>query len=483
VTLEALLTFFGILLAAFTIASPIQRHSLRLFVSWWPLSLALLTSLGLIICRDAPLGWPPLFGWPLPGVQFGLTLASFLLPIVAALGSWNVWHKARLTPKKSARVEELFKAALREREFDEVERIVRKNQDRLTNLPPGASSVLFDAAMVHALVDSHSLVHLELLSDIKFLRKLENPHAAVNVVVRELLQSGVSPIRDAVIARYGGLEPFTYSEASRAIVERTFQNSEWYYEASAHYPLTISAWEAIRGGQLDAAYNQIGRDYEADQGVSKRAFCPIYLAAKTEVLAIEAALKHKSDEDFYISDLFDLFHFVQERSRFYDAIWLSDLSNSEFPTPYAYLMYEIVADLEDLSCTAVQEATSDSVPRQVARPGRIAKDLAASWSFCIWSIAKSEGQVGPDFRNRIIGEYLKFILKLGWEPSEVHSGPHGAVEGLDAWRDLFMARLKERFSARDYLRWMPLAESMHSLDQGKGYVSGGYDWLEKELHR
>jgi len=31
----------------------------------------------------------------------------------------------------------------------------------------------------------------------------------VNVVVRELLQSGVSPIRDAVVARYGGLEPFT----------------------------------------------------------------------------------------------------------------------------------------------------------------------------------------------------------------------------------------------------------------------------------
>ncbi|MGA9447466.1 MAG: hypothetical protein WBP65_01820 [Candidatus Sulfotelmatobacter sp.] len=85
-------------------------------------------------------------------------------------------------------------------------------------------------------------------------------HAAVNVVVRELLQSGVSPIRDAVVARYGGLEPFTYSNASRAIFDRTFRNSEWYYEASAHYPLTISAWEAIRGGELDAAYNQIGRD-------------------------------------------------------------------------------------------------------------------------------------------------------------------------------------------------------------------------------
>jgi hypothetical protein len=143
------------------------------------------------------------------------------------------------------------------------------------------------------------------------------------------------------------------------------------------------------------------------------------LAAKTEVLAIEAALKNKSESDFYVSDLFDLFRFVQERSRFYEAIWLSDLCTSEFPKPYAYLMYQIVADLEDLSCTAVQEATSDSVQRQVARPGRIAHDLAANWSFCIWSIAKSEGQVATDFRNRIIGEHLKFILKLGWEPSEI----------------------------------------------------------------
>ena len=426
-TLEALLTFFGILLAALTIASPIQRHSLRLFVSWWPLSLALLVSLGLIVCRDAPLGWPPLFGWSLPTVQFGLTLGSFLLPVAAALGSWYLWHEARLTPRKCARVEGLFKAALREQEFDEVERVVRRNQNQLTTFPPGASSALFDPAMVHALVGSHSLVHLELLSDLQFLKKLENPHAAVNVVVRELLQSGVSPIRDAVIARYGGLEPFTYSDVSRAMIERTFQNAEWYYEASAQYPLTVSAWEAIRGGELDAAYNQIGRDYEASQGVSKRAFCPLYLAAKTQVLAVESALKDKSEKDFYVSNLFDLFRFVQERSSFDEAVWLSHLSNPEFPTPYAYLMHTIVADLEDLSCTAVQEATSDSVPQQIARPGRIAHDLAANWSFCVWSIAKSEGQVAPSFRNHIIKEYLAFILKLGWGPSEIYFGPRACA--------------------------------------------------------
>ena len=44
-----------------------------------------------------------------------------------------------------------------------------------------------------------------------------------------------------------------------------------------------------------------------------------------------------------------------------------------------------------------------------------------------------------------------------------------------------MAELKDRFSGRDFLRWMPLTEARLSLDQGKRYVSEGSDWLEKEL--
>lgn len=220
-TLEALLTFFGILVAVLAIVRPVQRYSLRLFVPARRLGLALLLSLCLIVCRDAPLRVTPPFGWPLPSVLFGLTLGAFLIPVGAALWSWATWHQANLTGKNIGHVEDVFQAALREREFDEVERIVRKNQERLAQLPASAATVLFDPAMVAALVDSHSLVHLELLANMQFLKSLENRHSAVDVVVRELLRSGVSPLRSAVVSRYGGWEHPTYSKSERALVEKT----------------------------------------------------------------------------------------------------------------------------------------------------------------------------------------------------------------------------------------------------------------------
>jgi len=50
---------------------------------------------------------------------------------------------------------------------------------RLTQLPSGAATVLFDPALVAALVDSHSLVHLELLADMEFFNSLEKGDRAV----------------------------------------------------------------------------------------------------------------------------------------------------------------------------------------------------------------------------------------------------------------------------------------------------------------
>jgi hypothetical protein len=210
-----------------------------------------------------------------------------------------------------------------------------------------------------------------------FLKALENRHRAVDVVVRELLRSGVSPLRSAVVSRYGGLEHFIYAESERALIEKTFQSPQWYFESGAHYPLTISSVEALRSGKLDTDYNDVGRDYEVSQGISRRSRCPIYLATKTEVLAIEAALEGHIEKDFYVSDLFDIFRAVKERSKYDEAVWLSPLSNSEFPTPYAYLLYTITSDLEDLSCTAAQAATCSaqqpesegSASQQVGAPG------------------------------------------------------------------------------------------------------------------
>jgi hypothetical protein len=481
VTLEALLTFFGILLAVLAIGRPVQRHSLKLFVPAWRLPAAILLSFALIICRDAPFGVSPPFGWSLSKVLFSLTVAAFAVPVLAAMWCWASWERAKLTARGIKLVENTFTSALREREFDEVERIVRRNQERLDQLPAGAASVLFSPAMVASLVASHSLVHLELLADMRFLKSLENRLGAVEVVVRELLRSDVSPLRSAVVNRFGGLEYLTYSESERALVDKTFQNPEWYSETNAHYPLTMAALEPLRTGELDAVYNDVGRHYEASQGISSRSRCPVYLACKTQVLAIEEALEKRVEKDFYVTDLWDIFRAVLERSKFDSEVWENPRSNHEFPTPYAYLLYQIAEDVCDLSGKALQAATPTDSCR-AEEPGQVARALAVTWSLCVWRIAASQDQVGPQFRSEVIREYMLFVLALGWQPSEIYLGPGAEdVEGLDVWRDLFLSELQARFVVGNSADRAVLRDAFESLDRGKRHVYEGYDWLEEKL--
>lgn len=480
-TLEALLTFVGILVAILTIVRPVQRKSLTLFVSVPWLTFALFVSFALIVCRDAPFGVRPPAGWPLPVVLFGLTIGAFVIPVGAAASGWFSWHRAKLTAKRIEHVEDIFQAALREREFDEVERILRKNSHNLERLPASAASVFFHPDMVAALVGSHSLIHLELLADIRFLKSLDDRFGAVDVVVRELLRSGMSPLRSAVVKRYGGLENLRYSKAEQDLMEKTFENPEWYLQSSAHYPLVISAVETLRSGRLDAVYNNIDEQYDAGQGISTRSHCPIYLAIKTEVIAIKAAVDKGVQDDFYVTDLLDVFCAVQERSTLQGAVWNNPRANREFPTPYAYLLYQISRDLNDLSSEAVGKAVSNTEPPRAEEPGLVARDLARTWSFCIWNMADSDGQVSEEFRSHIIKQYLLFVLALGWQPSEISPRLGGNnVEGLDVWRDMFLDTLKRDFVRSDPRR-IALRRAFDSLDRGKMFVFNNDEWLQKEL--
>ncbi|HEY2234334.1 MAG TPA: hypothetical protein VGK01_12750 [Candidatus Angelobacter sp.] len=480
-TLAALLTVFSITLAIFSIARPVGRRSLALCVPAWRMVAAICLSFICIIVRDAPFGVKPPFHWRLDLVEFGLSLGAFIAPVGIALWCWSTWYQAKLTNKNIDGLEGVIKAALREDEFDEVERIISKNKERLAQLPASGAAVLFNPKLVAALIESNSMVHLELMSNIQFLTSLDNRFGAVDVVVRELLRAA-SPLRSAVVKHYGGLENLEYTDAERELMEKTFLNPKWYLETRADYPLVISAIEELNSSKLDTEYNDVGRAYDTSQGMSRRSQCPVYLAVKTMVLAIETAIKERAEGDFYISDLHDIFHAVQEHSKFNTDIWDSDLANSEFPTPFAYLLYEIAYDFRGLSCAAVKSATSKAAQHQVEPPDRIAGDLARMWSYCVWSIADSEKQVGPNFRDDLIREYLKFILELGWAPSEVYYGLSGnGIKGLEVWRDLFAEELRQRFAGDSGKRLDALKNAMESLDQGKMYVFDGYDWLEQKL--
>jgi hypothetical protein len=352
---EALLTFSGVLLAAYAIARPVQRRSMGLFVPRWLLPGAVLYSVISLIIRDAPLGVRPPFGLPLGTAVFALTLTAFLAPVAAAMWSWAVWYRGKLTPDRMKRVEAVFTAALREREFDEVERIVRLNQSALSALPADAASALFHPKMDAALSSAHSLIHLELLSNMAFLALLEDPYSAVDAVVRDLMQSETSPLRPAVLSRYGGAEHLVYSERDRNLIAKAFLKPSWYMRTRADYPLTIAAIEFLESGRYDAAYNAVDERYHAHQGVSTRSVCPIYIAIKTEVLALEAAIGERTEGDFYITDLSDIFTSILSRSNI-DS-WSHPLACREYPTPYAYLLYQINHDLRELSAQAIRAAT------------------------------------------------------------------------------------------------------------------------------
>ena len=131
---------------------------------------------------------------------------------------------------------------------------------------------------------------------------------------------------------------------------------------------------------------------------------------------------------------------------------------------------------------AVERASRQSGSNHVEAPGLVAHALAQNWSFCVWRITDSWEQVTPQFRSRIIEQYLVFILNLGWEPSEVHLGASRAnSQGLEVWRDLFASELKARFIGSAPLRRAALEEAMKSLDHGKRYVFQGYPSLEEQL--
>lgn len=480
--LESLLTFIGILVAAAAIGRPVQRRSLMLFIPAWYLVTSISLSFIFILWRDAPFGVTPPFGLSLERATFCLTVLAFIVPVGAALCSWSKWWHASLKHVKAEQLRDLFQAALREGEFDEVERILQKNQATITSLPPQISGVLFHPRMVASLVDSYSLIHLELLSKIEFLESLQDRHAAVDAVTRVLLESELSPLRSAVVSRYGGFENLLYPQTEQELMENTFQNPSWYLKTSAHYPLVISAVELLATGKLDITYNGSGRSYETSQGVSARSHCSIYLAVKTETLAIEAALRKHVEGDFYISDLFDIFRAVQERSRFDGNVWQSSMNNWEHPTPFAYLLHTIAWDLRGLVDTAVQGSISQGSPSKIAKPGQIAHALARTWSMCIWNMARSEKQVSPQFRNAVIVQYFVFLLELKYQLSEIFSGPAPKdVEGLDAWIDLFLKELQDRIVWSDTAKKVAFKEAFGSLDKGKNYVFEGSDWLEKEL--
>jgi hypothetical protein len=482
-SLEGLLTYVGLLVAALAIMSPVQRRSLGLFIPKWFLPISIVIALLFLVVRDMPLGLPPPFGWRLDLVTYFLTVGAFLIPVLAALLGWWRWYTAKLTSRSMPLLESFFQGALRESVFDEVERVVHKNGESLASMPASAASALFNPRMVKHLTSSHSFIHLELLAHQPLLESLENRLQAVEVVVREIISTGSSPLQAAVVKRYGGIEHLQFTDAERKLIKATFQNPEWYHDTNAHYPLTVTAINKIQSGELDDAYNTPDENYVSNQGVSRRATCPVYLAIKTEVLAIEAALKAGVEEDFYVSDLFDILRNIFQRSKFDSSAFSVRAGFQADYTPYSYLVEVITSDLETLVETAVQQSVkNNSASPEQSAPGRVGNDLVRMWAFCIWWLMTEPDKIDPVLRERIIVErYFRFLFALGWEPSEILRGAAQGVNSLNRWRDTMLKELEVHFPSPCKEPLNVIKRVLDSLDTGKRFISDGYDWLKTKF--
>jgi len=477
--LEGLLTFFGLLAAALAIMGPVQRRALGLFVPKWLLPTSILVALLLLVLRDMPLGIPTLFGWRLEIVSYLLTLGAFVVPVAAALASWQLWYNARLSDRNLVGLEPFLQTALQQSEFQEVDRILRKNLDRLVTIPAEAASLLFDPRVVRRLVSSHSFLHLELLARRPFLESLSNRLQAVEVVVREMLELGASPIQSAVVSEWGGIEHPRYSEQDKKLITVTFQDPDWYHDTNAHYPLIITAINKIQGGALDESYNRPDENYAARQGVSKRATCPIYLAVKTEVLAIDRALKVGSAKDFYVSDLFQILQKILDHSKVDPFCANIPTGTQAEDTPYSFLIENIVRDIDNLTETAVQQSVNrhNDAPENT-RPSRIGINLVRMWSFSLWEIMGEPNKLDSVLRDSLVESYFRFLFALGWQPSEVLDLNGQNVKNLNHWRDLLLKELKERLRSPKQGHLDVIRSVLAHLDFGKPFIADGYSWLK-----
>jgi len=478
-SLDSLLAFVGILIAIYALAGPIQRRSMGMFISRWVLFVPFGASFVLVMVPDVADAWGcSISPWSELGVQTG----SFILPMIGVLAAWLQWREKKLTNGNAKQLPELLSVSLRENHFDEAKQIVQNNEAGLAAFPE-VLDVFYDRRMVRALLESRSYLHLRLLANKNLFQKMSDPFRAVDAVAREMICADTSPLRSAVVAAYGGEERPSYPADQRQLVKTTLQDPEWFTLTSAHYPLLMVAMEELRSGRRDEAYNQIGRAYEARQGLAARSHCPIYLYLKTHVLAINNAIEQCLDEneDLYVDDPQQLFRAILQRSRYNPGVWDSDLAYWEHPTPYSYLLYEINYDYRHLCETAYRQAVGVEDSEAARKPGRRVKKIAESWATCVWDIAGADKHVSPAFQQRIVQSYLNFVLQVRYAPSEfVIPDLLHATEGLPSWWEVFVQALK-RPSWDLYDKVSILIHAVDSLDVGKSYVSDGQEQLRQDL--
>lgn len=186
---------------------------------------------------------------------------------------------------------------------------------------------------------------------------------------------------------------------------------------------------------------------------------------------LEKAIEKEREDDYYVSDLFDLFRNVYDHSKFDKDVWENIDASLEFPTPFVYLMKEILYDFAHLC---------DEDFNQGRRPpSQIGSTLITMWSLSLsnFTYTYKKCKVSDKFKFEYIGEYLKYAMKK----MEIYERAEGErKENSKLWRDQLVEEVKShRIGFGDNKEL--LFKSMNKLDYGKLYISKYHNWLRREL--
>jgi hypothetical protein len=207
----------------------------------------------------------------------------------------------------------------------------------------------------------------------------------------------------------------------------------------------------------------------------------LYLAIKTEVIAIDSAVDQGVEEDFYISDLWQILMKIYGHSKYDDALAKDGLYAPY--TSYTYLMNEIASDFESLTRRAVEMSArrNQGIPED-SKPSMTGATLVRMWCLSIWYLMSEPNRINPDHLDQIVERYFRFMFALGWQTTEVLYNAGQSVPSLNTWRDLFLKEFKDCVNHPKQEHFTVLHRVFGSLDWGKPFISDGYDWLKTKLH-
>ena len=467
-SLGALLTVIGAILAIYALARPPQRKSIDIFVPLWPIVSGIALSAGLLIALEVLTQWKI----ESPAARFILGLTAFLAPIGVTIWAVILWYRARLSSRCEPRFRDLLLSCLRDDVYDEAVRILTKNKCHLADvLTEDTADLIFNRRFIEAMVRASSWLHLDLL------KKLPNHCRAVDRTFRALLASEDSLLRTAALVGEGGDETLRPTKEDDALIKRTLENPEWFHRCRAGRPLVITVCHMIESASLNEAYNRADALYGARQGITPRSKCPVFLSIKTIAHALKASIEHNSctTEDTHqdAADLWWIFRAILEHSVYSKETWDETFGYGEYPTPFGFLLAEILRDYYDICADAWHRSHYGKNP-----PPDILAPVVRMWANCVMLFTEDKEQhVSAKFRGSEACRLLDMTLQQ--RQTEIHTeGDRGAAA---VWTELFVERIKEEMTP-----WLPasrryLGKVLDGMDWAKDYIGDNRDWLRQQL--